>query len=461
VLTTKIDLRDVQGNTLRPYAMNAATFLFIHFDDAAAGRTWLAELAGSVTSAEPRAPDDAKRPTLNLAFTSAGLAALGLPDDRLATFSQEFQDGMAARAQQLGDTGTNCPDHWEPWWKDRQVHAMVAVHAQCPEQVTERLGPVEAGMPGFGIRTVGQHDASRIVTDDKQVKEHFGFTDGFGQPALDIEGYPRPFRGQGTPDGRGAWAPVALGEFVLGQADEQGVLPEAPRPPELAANGTYLVYRKLQQHVGEFRNYVAAQAARLNWPPGKVAACLIGRWPDGSPLVLRPDGPDAALGGDEGRNNDFLYLRDDPDGHRCPIGAHIRRVNPRDTLTLGRERSARQLQSRHRMLRRSITYGPPLREDEPDVDSDVRGLLFMACVADLHRQFEFVQSQWLNDGNILHLGDDRDPLAGYHDKTGKMTIQGSPPRFLPGIPEFVTTRGGEYFFKPGIAALRWLGNLRT
>ena len=455
----KLDLRDVQGNILRPYAMNSARFLFTHFDDAAAGRRWLGELLPSITTAQPLAPDAAKHPTLNLAFTSTGLAALGLPADRLDTFPQEFRDGMEARAGELGDAGTNCPEHWEPWWKDRQVHAMVAVHAPSPEQVARHLGPVEAGMPGFGIRTVGQHDASRIVTPDKQVKEHFGFTDGFGQPALDIEGYPRPARGQGTPDGNGAWDPVALGEFILGQADEEGAVAGAPRPPELATNGTYLVYRKLQQHVGEFRNYVAAQTARLNWPPGKVAACLIGRWPDGSPLVRRPDGPDAAFGADEDLNNDFLYLKDDPDGHRCPIGAHIRRANPRDALTLKRQRSARRLQSRHRMLRRSITYGLPLGDDEPDVDSDVRGLLFMACVADLRRQFEFVQSQWLNDGNTLHLGDDRDPLAGYHDKTGKMTIQGTPPRFLPGIPEFVTTRGGEYFFKPGIAAMRWLAQL--
>ena len=428
----RIDLRDVQGNILRPYAMDAAKFVFVQFGDGAAGRAWLAELAGSVTTAEPRAANDAKQPTLNLALTSTGLAALGLPAQQLATFPQEFRDGMVARAGQLGDTGTNRPEHWEPWWKRRQVHAMVAVHARSPKEVTERLGPVEAGMPGSGIRTVGQQDASRIVTDNKCVKEHFGFNDGFGQPALDIDGYPRPFRGQGTPDGHGAWKPIALGEFILGQADEQGALPEGPRPPELAANGTYLVYRKLQQHVGEFRDYVAAQTARLDWPPGKVEACLIGRWPDGSPLVLRPD------------------------GHHCPIGAHIRRANPRDALTLSRQRTTRQLQSRHRMLRRSITYGPPLGGDEPDVEQDVRGLLFMACVADLRRQFEFVQSQWLNDGNILHLGDDRDPLAGCHDGTGKMTVQGSPPRFLPSIPEFVTTRGGEYFFKPGIAAMRWL-----
>src|SRR5207253_1226265 len=143
--------------------------------------------------------------------------------------------------------------------KDRQVHAIVAVHAQSPEEVADLLGPVEAGMGGYGIRTLRQQDASRIVASDKSVKEHFGFKDGFGQPALDIDGYPRPFPGQGTPDGHRAWKPVALGEFILGQADEQGVLPEAPQPPELAANGTYLVYRKLQQHVGDFRNYVAAQ----------------------------------------------------------------------------------------------------------------------------------------------------------------------------------------------------------
>src|SRR5437660_527421 len=166
----RIDLRDVQHNILRPYAMNAARFVFIRFDDAAAGRTWLAELAGSVTTAEPRAANDAKHPTLNLAFTSTGLAALGLPADRLGTFSQEFRDGMAACAGRLGDTGTNCPDHWEPWWKDRQVHAMVAVHAQSPEEVTERLGPVETGMGGYGIRTLRQQDASRIVAGDNCVK---------------------------------------------------------------------------------------------------------------------------------------------------------------------------------------------------------------------------------------------------------------------------------------------------
>jgi deferrochelatase/peroxidase EfeB len=145
-----------------------------------------------------------------------------------------------------------------------------------------------------------------------------------------------------------------------------------------------------------------------------------------------------------------VYDRNDASGHRCPIGAHIRRANPRDALKL-----SPQLVSRHRMIRRGITYGPVLPEETPD-DREDRGLLFMACVANLRRQFEFVQGQWLNDGNIFHLGDDRDAMAGCHDGTRKVTVQGHPPRFLPGIPEFVTTRGGEYFFKPGISAMRWL-----
>jgi Dyp-type peroxidase family len=444
-----IDLGDIQGNILRPYAMMEARLVFVHFDQAAAGREWLAGLVDQVTTSQPWA-DGQKPATLNLAFTSTGLQALGLDAGTLATFSQEFQDGMAAQADQLGDTGTNAPKTWEPRWRDRRVHAVVAVHAQTPAEVAERLGPVEAAMYRHGVTTEGEPQEARRIVTGGQVKEHFGFNDGFGQPALDIAGYPRPFRGQGTPDGKGAWNPVALGEFILGQPDEEGVLPAAPQPAELAANGTYVVYRKLHQHVGRYREYVAAQADRLHWMPERVGASLIGRWPDGSPLALTPDRPDGALGADEARNNDFLFDQGDANGHRCPIGSHIRRANPRDALKL-----SPQLTSRHRMIRRGITYGPVLAEGAPE-DHEERGLHFMCCVANLRRQFEFVQAQWLNGGNIFHLGDDRDAMGGCHDGTRKMTVQGEPPRFLPAIPEFVTTRGGEYFFKPGVSAMRWL-----
>jgi Dyp-type peroxidase family len=405
-----------------------------------------------VTTAEPW-PDRAIKPaaTLNLAFSSRGLRALGLSSCRLGTFSREFQNGMADHADLLGDIGTNRPACWEPWWQDGSVHAMVAIHAQSSDRIRERFGPIEAAMGRHGVRAVGEpQTATRLIVNEKQVKEHFGFVDGFGQPALDIDGYDPPKRGQGTPDGHGGWNHVALGEFILGLPDEEGVLPDAPQPPELATNGTYLVFRKLQQHVGKYREYVRAQADRLGWTPERVGARLIGRWPDGSPLEKAHKQPDAALGADEDRNNDFLYDKEDANGHLCPVGAHIRRANPRDALKL-----SPQLASRHRMLRRGITYGPELPTGAPEDGSD-RGLLFMACVASLRRQFEFVQGQWLNDGNIFHLGEDRDAMGGCHDGSRKLTVQGCPPRFLPNVPEFVTTRGGEYLFKPGISAMRWL-----
>jgi deferrochelatase/peroxidase EfeB len=267
-----------------------------------------------VTTAEPW-PDRAVKPaaTLNLAFTSRGLTALGLSACRLGTFSQEFQKGMAEHAKLLGDVGTNCPTRWEHWWQDGSVHAMVAIHAQRPDKIAERFEQVESAMGRHGVRPVGDpQTASRLAVNDTQFKdtqfkEHFGFLDGFGQPALDIDGYDPPKRGQGTPDGRGGWNHVALGEFILGLPDEEGALPDAPQPPELAANGTYLVYRKLQQHVGRYREYVGAQAARLGWTPEHVGAKLIGRWPDGSPLVRADKRPDGTLGADEDRNNDFLY----------------------------------------------------------------------------------------------------------------------------------------------------------
>ncbi|MEA2587267.1 MAG: hypothetical protein QOH66_194, partial [Actinomycetota bacterium] len=116
-MTSKVDLYDVQGNILRPYAMKEARFVFVHFDDAAAGREWLGSLVDQVTTAQPW-PDRASKPaTLNVAFTSSGLGALGLSACRLGTFSQEFRNGMAARPEELGDTGTNCPECWEPWWR--------------------------------------------------------------------------------------------------------------------------------------------------------------------------------------------------------------------------------------------------------------------------------------------------------------------------------------------------------
>ena len=445
---------DIQGDILRPYAHTFATHRFVQCPEAASGQAWLRALVDKVTTAELW--DAGEKPTtLNLAFTAAGLRALGVSESVMTTFPAEFLDGMAKRAGLLGDTGTSDPRHWQSAWTERQVHAMVAIHGTGEEVVLRRWAEVEGAMTATGgAKMVGRDDARRLPDS----KEHFGFTDGFGQPLLD-HGGGKHFPGQGTPDGKGGWKPLALGEFVLGHRDEEGVLPPGPVPQELGHNGTFLVYRKLRQDVVGFRQYLAAQGLRLGLEPGQVGASIVGRWPDGTPLELSPDGPNSAVGPEH--NNAFTYGGDE-NGFRCPVGAHIRRANPRDSLGFEDTRlkhligfRPEQLVSRHRMIRRGITYGPPLPEGAEE-DGQERGLLFMAAMSSPLRQFEFVQGQWLNSGNLFHLGSDLDLLTGEHDGTGKMTIQGSPPKFLAGIPRLITMRGGDYFFKPGIGGLRWL-----
>ena len=182
-----------------------------------------------------------------------------------------------------------------------------------------------------------------------------------------------------------------------------------------------MVWRKLHQDVAGFRAQLARQAQHLGLDEELVAAKLVGRWRDGSPLVLRPDGPDPALGDDKRRANDFRY-GDDQLGLRCPRGAHVRRANPRDTL--GWEG---RLTARHRILRRGMPYGPALAEGEPD-DGEARGLLFVCLQASIARQFEIVQSQWCNDGNAFGLGREADPITGPAGGEVRHIIEGDPPQ---------------------------------
>ncbi|HTN25153.1 MAG TPA: hypothetical protein VL120_14270 [Solirubrobacteraceae bacterium] len=250
------------------------------------------------------------------------------------------------------------------------------------------------------------------------------------------------------------WRSLAPGEFILGYPDEDTMtdaarrLPPAPADP-LGANGTYMVWRKLHQDVALFRRALRAAAAR--WGDGderRLAAKIVGRWQDGTPLSKCPDGPDPAFDAAAPGANDFRY-GDDLGGRRCPVGAHIRRSNPRDAL--GHEGT---LSMRHRMIRRGMPYGPPLPEGVTEDDGTARGLIFVSFQASIARQFEGVQGPWLADGNIFGLGHDRDYLLGDASGGGKMTIQGRRPFFLAPQQPFVTTRGGEYLFVPGIAALR-------
>jgi Dyp-type peroxidase family len=284
-------------------------------------------------------------------------------------------------------------------------------------------------------------------------REHFGFADGLAQPSIDAEAAHEPGKkvgptardGQGTPRARGRWKPLAPGEFVLGYPDEAGIVEQRPADP-LRLNGSYLVLRKLRQNVALFTRFLLNAAGGRPEEAKLLAAKIIGRWPDGTPIVRSPEPPEAIPDGEEPAN-DFRYS-EDPYGVRCPIGAHIRRANPRDGLGF-----SGRLTSRHRLIRRGMPYGPP--PVDPAVEDGLeRGLMFVCYQASIERQFEVVQGRWLADGDAFGLGEDKDFLLGGEDPSGKLVIHGARPRLLSPRRSFVVNRGGGYFFAPGLAALR-------
>jgi Dyp-type peroxidase family len=444
-----IELADLQGGVVRGYGQRFgfAHHLFARVRDPGAARAFLAALADPVTTAQEWEGD---RPatTLNVALSFRALQALGLAAHILDGFPAEFRAGMAARADRLADE----PDTWAAELRDLEV--LLVIHAQEEATLLAESERWERELGDGGLELALAQDAALLG----DAREHFGFTDGFSQPA--IEGVAREdVPGQGIPYKRVPWWPLSRtrwrsikrGEFVLGYDDEdQGPAP-AP-PPPFHRNATFMVWRKLHQDVAAFRAQLAAQAERLGLDPELVAAKIVGRWRDGSPLALRPDAPDPALGNDKRRANDFRY-GDDELGARCPRGAHVRRTNPRDAL--GWEG---RLTARHRILRRGMPYGPPLPDGAPDDGAD-RGLLFVCLQASIARQFEIVQAQWCNDGNAFGLGAEPDPIAGPAGREMRHVMEGRPPRVVSLMRTHVECRGGEYLLVPSIGALQSLARL--
>jgi Dyp-type peroxidase family len=444
-----IDVADLQGGIVRGYGRRFAfaRHLFARVTEAEPARKFLAAMANPVTTEEEWAGHP--ETTLNVALSFRALEALGLPGGMLDGFPAEFRCGMAHRADRLGDD----PRTWDDDLRDLEV--LLVVHAQSADVLAQECEGWERALDrgDHGLKLAHAQEAGLLG----EQREHFGFTDGFSQPA--IEGVAREdVRGQGIPYKRPPWPLVATrwraikpGEFVLGYEDEDRALAPGP-PPPFDRNATFMVWRKLHQDVAAFRAQLAEQARRLRLDPELLAAKLVGRWRDGSPLALRPDAPDPALGNDKRRANDFRYA-DDPLGLRCPRGAHVRRTNPRDALGWqGR------LTARHRILRRGMPYGPPLPEGADD-DGVARGLLFVCLQASISRQFEIVQTQWCNDGNAFGLGAQADPITGPAGVEVAHMIEGSPPQIVSPLRSCVECRGGEYFFVPGVAALRALPNL--
>ncbi len=442
--STSLELDDIQSGALHerpsPYV---GTYLLLRIDDRTAGRELVRRLHHVVDFGRPSA-DPAREAWITVAFTYHGLKALGVPQDSLDSFAPEFRQGMAARAAELGDVGESSPVNWEKPLGGPDVH--VALAALSPDQarleaVVERARRAHQGVPG--VEVIWRQDCYQLPTG----RTSFGFKDGIGQPAVE---------GSGIPGSNPGEQPIKAGEFILGYPDETGSLPPMPTPEVLGRNGTYIVFRKLHTRVAAYRRYLRDKAATRE-EEALLGAKMVGRWQSGAPLALCPERDDPELGADPHRNNDFLY-REDLRGFKCPVGAHARRANPRDALDHEGSVNVRL----HRMIRRGTSYGPMLPEGVLEDDGADRGIIFVFAGAHPKRQFEFVKTQWLNDGIFIGAPAETDPLDGPNDGTGMFPVPQRPVRRrLQNLPPFVVTRGGEYCFVPGLRALHWLAELET
>jgi Dyp-type peroxidase family len=471
-VTTLVERDQVQGIVFFAYKRKpAARYLFIHLHHGAKARAWLRSLLPEIDSGKFGASG---KEVTQVAFTATGLRCLGLGKRSISTFPREFQQGMAAeeRANVLRDTGDNAPAKWSFGGPNNpRLDAVVVVYARTDDEARALVKREEDRLAAHGAGTIVAYQEGRL---DPQMREHFGFRDGISQPYI---GGSHAGEDQKNAVKVPLEQRVAAGEFLFGYQNEYGLYPTSPRAygkpgahggredreadgdgVDLGRNGTFIVFRKLYQDVAAFWRYAYDQGKpRRGESPHDAATHLasriVGRWPSGAPVVLSPDADSAVLGGE----NDFGFAKTDPDGLKCPFGAHIRRAQPRDMMEPGPEESW-QASRRHRILRRGRAYGPRFDRPHPADDDGVeRGLVFVGLCANLRRQFEFVQQTWMTNPNFASLRGEMDPLIGHDPALSRFTIPGVPARrCLASVPQFVRLLGGGYFFLPGLRALAFL-----
>ncbi|HEY0371348.1 MAG TPA: Dyp-type peroxidase [Thermoanaerobaculia bacterium] len=466
---------DIQGIILSAYSkLTCASYVLLRVDDAAKAKTWLASIAGEVTTAQK--PRTTPATNLNIAITYTGLQALGVSEDVLVTFSFPFIDGMHSdrRARILGDTNENAPNLW--WWGNpaNRVDILLLLYA-IDEPTIDAYETAQADRAKASGMTVVKEPLRAGRQPD--AKEHFGFNDGVGQPTIEgTELYNRQLARTGHATA------LPPGEFLMSHEDAYGTIAPSPavapsldprkilspsvdaKTQDLGRNGSYMVFRQLEQDVPGFWRFLDEQTrtSGVSRPAemDKLGAKLVGRWRSGTPLVDAPDHDTWTNPATLNDTNKFDYTND-PHGFACPVGAHIRRSNPRDSLGPDPE-TGLLTANRHRLLRRARSYGHRLATDTnpmPTIDDgEKRGLHFICFNSDLQRQFEFVQQTWVNNPQFGGLANEVDPLIGDQQSCeGIFTVQADPLRTrYKNMCRFVTMRGGVYGFLPGIRALRWL-----
>ncbi|MEQ9442739.1 MAG: Dyp-type peroxidase [Cyclobacteriaceae bacterium] len=444
-----MDLSDIQGLLMYGYGhLPAVDYLLLSLDgDRAQCQQWLKSIRPEVADAR-KSPAEA---CYALAFSKSGLEKFGMTVDEQHGFSRAFIEGMdtAHRNRILGDYAYNGPEHWE--WGSRkhpQIDLLLMSFATDVAALDERLKSLIDSLNQFDISLLHSIRSSRL---DR--KEHFGFADGMSQPVI---------KGSGRPVGDND--ELNAGEFIFGYPNEYQKLPHAPAP--FGKNGSYLVFRQLEQKVKTFWDYLLAQTTHQQSVSEAIylGAKMVGRWPEGSPTTLTDDPNDTQFQ----QTNLFGYYKHDRLGQGCPHGAHIRRTNPRDSMEDNPSQSL-DASRKHRILRRGRGYGKPLSNTfdieemiQTPEDGERRGLNFICFNTDIERQFEFVQNTWCNNEKFDGLYEEVDPISGVmgngnEARSPYFKIPQKPfRRRLKEIPPFVLMKGGGYFFFPGLTAIHYL-----
>lgn len=482
--------RDTQGLIVSPFSrLDAAEALFLQLGSAAGGN-WLQSLLPDLQKSDATDERGERDIAAAIAFTWSGLKHMGLSPEALDTFSTPFREGMHQedRQRRLGDrpgSPTVVPNgaRWSgnnvaaaggaPVSTPLTVHVVLLLYAQSEVALDAWLDDLQPSLANLGLGIVHRRRLCLMADENGKVREHFNFVDGMSQPVLHGKEWIRPPSGPAG-EQRLHWHGVKAGEVLLGHENAHGEAAPGPvvkssaeadrflsdhEVPEgfrnLGLHGSYLVIRELYQRVAAFWKSMqdAAQALGPGISADWVAERVVGRTQDG--VLLRPAGTPPVPA--DVPDNDAGFDELDRHGFGCPLGSHIRRGNPRDSLPSrdGPTEGLLSAANAHRILRRGRTFGPKLKDRMKD-DGAERGLLFMCLNSDIARHFEFVQQTWMLNPGFATLVQETDPLMG---PKGRFTIPADPVRHCPVVETFVQFAGGEYFFLPSIPALRYLATL--
>lgn len=456
-----LQLSDIQAFIMHTYRPCALRTLVLKVQNVPAAKRFLGGLTdGDASSPQLATADQAPGEhtyRVNVGITYSGLAALEVPEATLGTFPDEFVGGGVAAAPRIGDTGESAPEKWQEPFASSSVHVLVFLFVIDKVTTDKTIENVSARLRElYGSTGACQELAILEARSLPGDIAHFGYRDGFAQPA--IQGGADPVIPDILPQ-------AAASEFLLGY--ENLTTDSVPAPVELCRNGSYAAFRILEQDCHAFEAFLADQSRETGLDPELIAAKLCGRWRSGAPLTLFPNAGDPQPLENLARYNSFDYIKtdkfkpsddyDDSRGTLCPVGSHIRRMNPRHSKVQGNSGLS------HRIVRRGLSYGPPYDVANPH-DGIERGLLGLFIGASLKDQFEFLMKHWANDGGFAGLKQTKDPIIGDNSSADSMfliPVEGSrKPVVLRGFPRLVTTRGGAYCFLPSVTALKYLAALR-